>query len=291
MVLRHTLMLTINEMLNSPTESPNWFALHLTNCRPFRCDGDGGRRPCMIDTFNPHASANSSRDCQSCPSNARTSVTGAADVDTCLCNVGFYRSSVVGSIDGFCQPCPLGARCREPGITFASLPLELGWWRASATSVQILRCPDSSSDASACRGGEEGLCANGTAGPYCRCALFGIQTLSSMCYLSRGLRICRPDHYGSHCLLTQPSCTTPLAGAQCVWTSLARNITAMGPAARNAGARVYLCSWPFFAWCLSCCCARGFSTSGFRTRVDPTFSRATQLSRPISELVLSGRSQ
>ena len=66
-----------------------------------------------------------------------------------------------------CFPCPLGSSCSGKGASLASLPLEVGYWRASADSADIRRCPITGTDEPSCAG-REGGCKALTAGPYCR---------------------------------------------------------------------------------------------------------------------------
>ena len=118
--------------------------------------------------------------CRRCPLHATTLREGTASIKDCVCEGGYYLSPLTAT----CELCPIGVDCSmREGITLDDLPVQRGYWRPSAGSKDVRRCPDAGSGCqgarntnicnattSACRGGEspEGLCAETTSGPFCR---------------------------------------------------------------------------------------------------------------------------
>ena len=91
--------------------------------------------------------------CTSCPSDS-TSPEASTSIADCRCNEGYY-DELGGSTNVSCVICPVGSACTDglTGVTLAELPLLKGYWRTGAYSANLLACPDSSSDDSACIGG------------------------------------------------------------------------------------------------------------------------------------------
>ena len=91
--------------------------------------------------------------CTSCPSDS-TSPEASTTIADCRCNEGYY-DELSDSPNVSCVVCPVGSACTDglTGITLADLPLLKGYWRTGPNSANLLACPDSSSDDSACIGG------------------------------------------------------------------------------------------------------------------------------------------
>ncbi len=114
----------------------------------FWCAG-GASVPCVKDTFN-HLASNQSTDqsaCYSCPGNSTTmQQENASHVTACRCNRDFFNSNATqGGVR--CEPCPSGTSCGQ-GTTLESLPIKRGYYRRSARSVDIRRCPDAGTNCS-----------------------------------------------------------------------------------------------------------------------------------------------
>ena len=177
----------------------------------------GERTPCPIGTFNPETNANSSKACLECPPHATTYATAATSIAQCVCDIGYYDGRYkadalihgrrhgrqnatataanttyaadadlanASSVDGaICVNCVVGVSCTAKGATLARLPLKVGYFRLTAFSHDVHRCPDAtfnctspelttqcqSQSTTGCRGGEDASasCSPGLTGPYC----------------------------------------------------------------------------------------------------------------------------
>ncbi|GMI52694.1 hypothetical protein TeGR_g10722, partial [Tetraparma gracilis] len=54
--------------------------------------------------------------------------------DSCICSTGFVL------FERECVECPEGTECAAPGVNVLTLPLEVGYWRASNESMEVLQC-------------------------------------------------------------------------------------------------------------------------------------------------------
>ena len=149
------------------------------------CDGDcprgqyssGGAAACTACSAGFFANQSSTRKCQSCPKH-ETSLPPAPH--ECVCGSGFYRATRSAG----CVQCPDALNClnnaESNGID--QLSLETGWWRASSSDREFLRCPVES----ACAGGTNAsnYCSIGHTGPLCAVCAAGYTRWSSsvQCY-------------------------------------------------------------------------------------------------------------
>ena len=114
----------------------------------FWCGG-GDSVPCVKDTFNPVAS-NASTDqsaCSSCPANSTTmEQENATSITACRCNRDFFNANASqGGVQ--CEMCPSGTSCGQ-GTTLDALPIKRGYYRTSARSIDVRRCPDAATNCS-----------------------------------------------------------------------------------------------------------------------------------------------
>ena len=109
--------------------------------------------------------------CRSCGPHGMTNGAGMESVSSCFCEASFYDAADgQGALD--CRPCPIGANCSAGAISLRTLPLQRGYFRPSAESLDMRRCPDASASAqlSGCIGGSDpsSYCVSGLSGPFCR---------------------------------------------------------------------------------------------------------------------------
>lgn len=98
-------------------------------------------------------------DCEPCATYGDNRCASPGDA-VCACCEGFYDAG------GTCRSCPKGASCPF-GSELASLVVKEKWFRTTATSRKLYRCPGGDD---ACPGGNatgEGLCADGYDGVLC----------------------------------------------------------------------------------------------------------------------------
>ena len=140
-------------------------------------DGTMNCEECPSGTYSPMEGANS---CVEVPAGYYTpesgynhlincpgdtfSVAGSSACDRCI------RSFYLSTIDGTCRKCPDGTLCNIDGnSTEEKLTLHSGYWRISAESEVVLKCPLRD----ACTGGVifensgDSYCAQGYTGPLC----------------------------------------------------------------------------------------------------------------------------
>ena len=109
--------------------------------------------------------------CRSCGPHGTTRGDGMASMSSCFCEAGFYDAADGrGALQ--CSGCPIGASCSAGAISLSTLPLHSGYFRPSAASFDLRRCPDASVSAqlSGCIGGSDpsSYCVSGLSGPFCR---------------------------------------------------------------------------------------------------------------------------
>jgi hypothetical protein len=111
-------------------------------------DGCGG---CSAGTYEEASGV-----CVLCPAGLKTSLPGSRTCD--LCVTGYYLH------EHECVQCPAdGTVCDRPGVTLATLPLAMGFWRSLPTSLRIRPCLRDGN----CQGGGavgQGLCKLGSKG-------------------------------------------------------------------------------------------------------------------------------
>ena len=69
---------------------------------------------------------------------------GATGPESCVCKPGYYAlaPSTTESNEGVtCRVCPSGTDCTAAGTTLQTLPIARGFYRTSADSVDLRRCP------------------------------------------------------------------------------------------------------------------------------------------------------
>ena len=117
--------------------------------------------PCEVAFYNENANADNQTACRPCPNFATTIGTASSSLMQCLCTEGYFN--IASSSNVVCEPCPLGTTCTELGATVATLPIKPGYYRASETTANVVRCFDAgagcgsktecANSTSACRGG------------------------------------------------------------------------------------------------------------------------------------------
>jgi hypothetical protein len=139
--------------------------------------------PCGENKWNNQSLSSDQRDCRLCPPDSTTNgVVDATGPQGCVCETGFYKSADWTDGRPFCARCIVGTVCRGRGTTRHNLTLQRGYWRRSASSLDVRRCPDAVTNCSssgraicehstsACQGGahDGAYCASGLTGPLCR---------------------------------------------------------------------------------------------------------------------------
>ena len=135
-------------------------------CTPGHWCTQGSRVRCGRNTYNERFGAFDQRSCLLCPINSHTVVEGATHASACICDVSYVQIRSNGSTR--CDVCPEGGLCSNAGTTLENLTLQSGYWRATANSTSIIRCPDAALGNSACQGGTGAPCKPGLTGAYCR---------------------------------------------------------------------------------------------------------------------------
>ena len=156
----------------------------LTSVCVCRCRSDA-KIPCSQNTYNDQRHAHLITNCTRCPLRTETrGLSGRSSVDDCSCLNGFYYAPS-NFTDGRpecverCCTCPVGTTCDGIAIKLSDLPVGRGYFRLTADSVDVRRCPDAavncsgrsecSSSTSGCSGGNSTqLCREGLNGPFCR---------------------------------------------------------------------------------------------------------------------------
>ena len=139
--------------------------------------------PCTANTYNNKTQQISQGACTPCPDFA-LSPAASESVSACYCRPGYYGRAPIGTDAPDCTICPVGSDCAgrfpEGGVTIVSLPLLVGYYRASNASDDLRRCPDFG-NSSGCVGGVAvgsgdgdgdgdgaGPCKPWLTGPYCK---------------------------------------------------------------------------------------------------------------------------
>jgi hypothetical protein len=113
--------------------------------------------PCGEGLFNNLTGQDNMGACKRCPE-AAVSPEASTGMRNCSCNKDYYDSEPDDDLVS-CKPCTAGSYC-VPGTTTATLNISVGWYRSTAASVDLRRCPDGSKENSGCIGGigDEGPC-------------------------------------------------------------------------------------------------------------------------------------
>ena len=111
--------------------------------------------------------------CTACPTSSRPN--GAV----CICEAGFYLSTVEFMPNSSCVSCPSGAECSQPNQTIASVASLSGWWRdTNSHTPTFYVCPYGND---ACTSSATGTCQNGYAGTVCGICAEGYYMAASIC--------------------------------------------------------------------------------------------------------------
>ena len=124
---------------------------------------------CEIGFWNGQQNADNQAACVPCPPHSTTTGTASSSLQHCTCVPGYFnpaQSNLTGTpAPATCVACPLGSICDDLGATLASLPIKSGYYRASASASNVVRCSDAASGCgiqtecvnatSACRGGPD----------------------------------------------------------------------------------------------------------------------------------------
>ena len=172
--------------------------------------------PCGSNTFQPGISEDNAGACQQCPEDA-VSPKSSVSADDCKCRTGYYDSKP-SLHEVSCEICAAGTSCPTLGTQTATLNISVGWYRTSASSVDLRRCPDGSKEGSGCLGGigDRGPCKPWLTGPYCR-----------LCNVSDGSRyydadesaclVCNDDAAGKVATLVTVVLAIALVGVLLLW--------------------------------------------------------------------------
>ena len=118
---------------------------------------------CSVNTYQPLIDQVFAGACRQCPDDA-VSHEASVSIDDCKCKPGYYDDTPAAE-QVSCEPCKAGTDgCPTNGTTTATLNISRGWYRSSASSDDLRRCPDGSRDNSGCIGGI------GDRGPCKQCA-------------------------------------------------------------------------------------------------------------------------
>ena len=120
--------------------------------------------PCVPNTYQPEVDQIDAGACKACPDFAQ-SPSNSTSMRDCKCRAatataaGYYDSDPARDKVS-CEICTAGSSCPTIGTTTATLNISVGWYRTSASSIDLRRCPDSSRKESGCIGGigDEGPC-------------------------------------------------------------------------------------------------------------------------------------
>ena len=129
---------------------------------------------CLVGYYLPHRGAASQAECIRCPPFASTADAGTPSLTGCLCDVSYYNGNISGGVE--CKPCPVGTNCTVRGVELRGLPVSPGYFRPSALTGDVQRCPDAGVGCTSF--GERGECLDGTSG--CR----GGTNVSHQCHRS-----------------------------------------------------------------------------------------------------------
>jgi len=165
----------------------------------------GMKVACEAGFYNPTNGSNTQNACLKCPEHSTTIATftigmpivtfdqatnttlnstsetalGATSLSECICEYGYYNSFMGIGDNVTCEVCPVGTDCHSRGTTLATLNLKPGYYRPSATSIDVRICTDAGANCdgkmscdethSACAGGSDilSLCQEGLTGAFC----------------------------------------------------------------------------------------------------------------------------
>ena len=159
---------------------------------------------CAPSTYNDRVSQDKATACRPCPSHA-TSARAATNISQCYCETGYYdaRDDPTDAGGPRCLVCFVGLNCSVDGLSLRNLPLQRGFYRPSAESRDVRRCPDAdagcsmSSDADCPAGTASTGCQGGTLAPYCREGLRG--TFCQLCANLTSHYVAATSDEAAHC--------------------------------------------------------------------------------------------
>ena len=121
-------------------------------CPPGHWCSGGEAVACIVGFYNPNAGASAQGTCIRCPPQSTTRSAASAHVSDCVCLPG-YLDQVASRGSVHCVKCVVGTHCTELGTSLPTMPVRRGYFRLSANSSDVQRCPDASvncSDAPSC---------------------------------------------------------------------------------------------------------------------------------------------
>ena len=220
---------------------------------------DGKVIPCGEGYFSGVSGQSAREACKECPPFS-SSLQGSVSALDCTCVSGYYDARASSGELADCRICFSGTRCSERNTTVAKLPLKIGYYRLTPSSIDVHMCADATVNctlgpdgthglcevgSSGCRGGtwdpattgaeafRDAQCAEGLAGPFCeQCAPTddGAQRFY--------VRASKQKH--AHCALCEVtqlvSLDTVISGVSCIALLLVamytmRRVTRRAPAA------------------------------------------------------------
>ena len=148
-------------------------------CAPCKVGGycmSGSFFPCSTGSFNPNADTSDAAACLSCEAhfkvdNLVTLELEASSPEQCVCAASYYDEATREE-QRTCRRCDASMQCTRGGLSLATVPLRLSYWRHTNRTAAVYDC-DTVGDFSPCLGGEwngtsDGYCAHGHEGPLCK---------------------------------------------------------------------------------------------------------------------------
>lgn len=134
---------------------------------------------CPVDTYNELDGQDFATACNLCPAGAYTRRNASTSPADCLCRPGLFDNNAVTNASSQlpdCRTCPVGSSCDAGAATLSRLNVSVGFWRSSAESLDVRRCPDvfasdgGRASTSGCVGGQDSntSCAEGLMGVFCK---------------------------------------------------------------------------------------------------------------------------
>ena len=150
-----------------------------TNCPSGTYANIVGLGNCITCEIGKYASNTGSIQCEDCPENSEQERINKA---TCECMENTYRDGFLQNGQPKCISCPSNSVCTK-GTTKETIKLNPGYWRYSATTLDIRECLEKQ----ACKGGiitnssVDTLCRKGHQGPYCEICNIGYAKNNNLC--------------------------------------------------------------------------------------------------------------
>ena len=142
------------------------------NCPPGYWCTAGHWVACLVGYYNPHFGADNQSACVSCPLYSSTTSAASTNASSCRCGVGYYNANYNANASSGpdCKVCPPEADCDTHGVLLETLPLQRGFWRAHARSLDIRACYRRN----ACGGGDNATASSAENGSYCEKGYRGV---------------------------------------------------------------------------------------------------------------------